>query len=176
MQRYALINASGIVENSVLWDGETDWAPPSGYIAVQSDTAGIGDTYANGAFTAPAAPEPAPLTAAQQRSLAVSAAFAAGLTITSTSTPAINGTYAVDQAAQSRINAIETAILKNGAFPGSSGSQMAYPDIAGKLTVFPSTALFSEFATSVANYVADLDLYAAGATGATLPNASVTIA
>lgn len=119
---------------------------------------------------------PPPLTPEQQLASVVSSALAAGLTITSTSTPAINGTYAVDQAAQSRINAIETAILKNGAFPGSNGSQMAYPDITGKLNVFPSTALFSEFATAVADYVADLDLYAAGATGATLPSASVTIA
>lgn len=104
------------------------------------------------------------------------AAMAAGLTITCTSTPALDGVYAVDQAAQARINAIETAILKNGAFPGSNGSQIAYPKIDGTLVVFPSTALFSEFATAVANFVADLDLYAAGATGASLPAAALTIA
>lgn len=104
------------------------------------------------------------------------AAMAEGLTIACTSTPAINGVYAVDQDAQMRINAIETAILKNGAFPGSNGSQMAYPKIDGALVVFPSTALFSEFATAVANYVADLDLYAVGASGASLPSPSVTIA
>lgn len=119
---------------------------------------------------------PAAVLAAQALQAEVANALSAGLAITSTSTPAINGTYAVDQSAQTRINAIETAILKNGVFPGSSGTQMAYPDITGKLTVFPSTALFSEFATSVANYVADLDLYAAGAKGATLPSASVKIA
>lgn len=119
---------------------------------------------------------PAPLTPAQQLAAQVDAAFAAGLTITSTGTASINGTYAVDQNAQTRIAAIETAILKNNAFPGSNGTQMAYPDITGKLIVFPSTALFSEFATAVANYVADLDLYAAGASGATMPSASVTIA
>ncbi len=119
---------------------------------------------------------PPPPTAAEQLAASVAAAQAAGLTITCTSTPALNGTYAVDQAAQARINAIETAILKNGAFPGSSGAQLAYPKIDGTLVVFPSTSVFSEFATAVANYVADLDLYAAGAPGATLPSPALTIA
>lgn len=119
---------------------------------------------------------PPPLTPEQQLASVVSSALAAGLTITSTSTPAINGTYAVDQAAQSRINAIETAILKNGAFPGTSGTQMAYPDITGKLNVFPGLASWNAFATAIADYVADLDLYAAGAPGSRLPAAAVTIA
>ena len=118
---------------------------------------------------------PAP-TAAEQLAAAVAQAFAAGITITCTSTPALNGTYAVDPAAQARINAIETFVLKNNAFPGSSGAQLAYYDLGGVPHVFPSVALFSEFATAVANYVADLDLYAAGAPGATLPSPALTIA
>lgn len=118
---------------------------------------------------------PAP-SAAEQLATQVAKAFAAGITITSTSTPALNGTYAIDPAAQQRINAIETAILKNGAFPGSSGTQLAYYDAAGAPHVFPSVAEFSAFATAVANFVADLDLYAAGAPGASLPSADVTIA
>lgn len=176
MQRYALINASGVVENTVMWDGGADWAPPSGYIAVQSDTAGIGDTYAGGVFAAPVPSEPAPLTASQQLAATVAAAFAAGLAITSTSTPAINGTYAVNDAAQARIGRVETYVLKNGAFPGSDGTQMAYPDITGKLNVFPGLAAWNAFATAIADYVAELDLYAAGAPGSRLPAAAVTIA
>ena len=178
-QKFAAYNASGAI--TAFYDS-IDSPVPSGVIAIeitdaqwQECLATPGYTVANGDLVAPAAPTAAEL-AAQQLAATVAAAFAAGLTITSTSTPAINGTYAVDQSAQTRISAIETAILKNGAFPGSNGTQMAYPDISGKLTVFPSTALFSEFATAVADYVADLDLYAAGATGATLPSASVTIA
>lgn len=52
MARYALVNdTSSTVENVIVWDGESDWAPAHGYSAVQSDTAQIGDEYANGAFT-----------------------------------------------------------------------------------------------------------------------------
>lgn len=106
----------------------------------------------------------------------VNAAFAAGLSVTSTSTPAVNGVYAVDQAAQQRINAIETYVLKNSAFPGSSGTSLAYPLASGAMVVFPSLSVWAEFADAVANYVADLDLYAAGAAGASLPPPTVDIA
>lgn len=119
---------------------------------------------------------PPPLTAAQQLAIQVSAAFAAGLAVTCTGTPALNGTYAVDDAAQARISRIETYIEKNGKFPGSAGTQLAMQDLQGGWHVFPSTALFTEFATAVADYVTELDLYAAGAAGASLPAANVTIA
>jgi hypothetical protein len=119
---------------------------------------------------------PPPPTAAQALSAQVAAAFAAGQTITSSSTPALNGTYPVDAATQNKIAQVEMFIQKNGVFPGSSGTSLAWYDIAGAAHIFPSVVLFSEFATAVANYVADLDLYGAGAPGATLPSSSVTIA
>lgn len=119
---------------------------------------------------------PPPPTQAEQLAAQVSDAFSAGVNITSTSTPAVNGTYAIDSAAQQRINGVETFILKNNAFPGSSGTQLGYPDKTGVMHVFPSLAIWNEFATAVANHVADLDLYAAGASGATLPSPDVTIA
>jgi hypothetical protein len=122
---------------------------------------------------------PAPtaaLVAAQALAASVQAAFAAGLTITSTSTPAVNGTYPLDALTQIALGQIEVFIEKNNAFPGSSGTSLVRYDAAGVGHIFPSVAVFSEFATAVANYVVDLDLYAAGAAGASLPASSVTIA
>lgn len=52
--RYAVIDdATQVVVNVVLWDGENDWTPPEGCTAVQSDVADIGDTYEDGEFIPP---------------------------------------------------------------------------------------------------------------------------
>lgn len=66
MQRYVLVNKkTGLVDDVTIWDGATDWSAPTGYEAIQSDTANIGDTYAGGTFSAPSVvspkPEPVPL-------------------------------------------------------------------------------------------------------------------
>ncbi|WBM69118.1 tail fiber assembly protein [Buttiauxella sp. WJP83] len=50
--RYALIKY-GIVENVAVWDSESDWTVPEGSISVQSDSAGIGWGYVDGAFHSP---------------------------------------------------------------------------------------------------------------------------
>lgn len=52
---YAVVNEdSGMVENIIVWDGESEWSPPEGCFAVINDVgAGIGWSYANGAFTPP---------------------------------------------------------------------------------------------------------------------------
>lgn len=56
MKTYAVINSkSTVVENVILWDGETEWAPPEGYIALESDVAGIGWKYLKGELVAPPA-------------------------------------------------------------------------------------------------------------------------
>jgi hypothetical protein len=57
---YAIINSTGLVVNTIEWDGATFWQPPAGHIAVATTVAGIGWTYANGTFTPPAEPEPKP--------------------------------------------------------------------------------------------------------------------
>jgi hypothetical protein len=57
---YAIINSTGLVVNTIEWDGATFWQPPAGHIAVATAEAGIGYTYANGTFTPPAEPEPEP--------------------------------------------------------------------------------------------------------------------
>jgi hypothetical protein len=114
--------------------------------------------------------------ATQQLASQIQSAYSAGLTVTSTSTPVVNGTYGIRAQDQQTINAVETFVLKNNAFPGSSGTSLAYQDQSGTFHVFPSLTVWSEFANAVANYIADLKMYAAGAPGSSLPSNSVTIA
>jgi hypothetical protein len=52
---YAVIE-NGVVTNTVIWDGITDWAPPEGSSLEpipDGTMAGIGWTYLAGTFTAP---------------------------------------------------------------------------------------------------------------------------
>lgn len=48
MDNYALINVqTNLVENIVLWDGQSHWQSPDGYIClkIRDDEAEIGSTY-----------------------------------------------------------------------------------------------------------------------------------
>jgi hypothetical protein len=54
--RYAIIDSTNHVVNVVDWDGSASWTAPDGQTAIQSDTAQIGWTYANGTFTDPTPP------------------------------------------------------------------------------------------------------------------------
>lgn len=71
IRRYALIEvATGNVINTIvwdghLWDGVRGWMPEEGNIALLSEEAQIGWSYADGVFTAPPAPEPPPPTPEQ---------------------------------------------------------------------------------------------------------------
>lgn len=57
MSSYAIVSVStGLVESMTLWDGESQWSPPEGFIAVLGDDVpglGAGWSYADGVFTAP---------------------------------------------------------------------------------------------------------------------------
>ena len=121
-------------------------------------------TPGNAPYVAPPAP-----TLAQQ----AAALIAGGLTVTSTGTAALDGVYACDAAAQSNLQAVQTYILTNGKFPGSSGT---YPwlDVTGTAHIFPSTTEFEAFASRVADFVADCTLIMLTNSG-TLPPASATI-
>ena len=57
---YAIISSTGLVVNTIEWDGATFWQPPAGHIAIATTDAGIGWSYANGTFTAPPEPPPGP--------------------------------------------------------------------------------------------------------------------
>ena len=77
---YAIISSTGLVVNTIEWDGATFWRPPTGHTAVATDEAGIGWTYADGVFIAPEPepmpePEPVPVLTTEQK------LEAAGLTV-----------------------------------------------------------------------------------------------
>ena len=50
MASYLIINTTtNIVENNVVWDGDTDkWNPPTGFVGVASTDGGIGWKYNSG--------------------------------------------------------------------------------------------------------------------------------
>lgn len=82
---------------------------------------------------------------------AYAAAIAAGVVIVSTGTPALNGTYAIDQASLSRITAEQVYIATTGTFTNGQTTR-AWLDASGTPHVFPSTAEFTAFAETVAQY------------------------
>jgi hypothetical protein len=51
---YAVINSENIVENVIVWDGQTPWTPFAGYFVqlVGNSGAGIGWSYIDGQFVA----------------------------------------------------------------------------------------------------------------------------
>lgn len=98
-----------------------------------------------GAYAAPATTPPTP---AQQ----YAAAIARGLVVTSTSTPALNGTYGVSPNDQSDIAAEAQFVGLYQEF--TNGQQtFAWADATGVLHTFPSTAAFMAFAKAAAQYV-----------------------
>jgi hypothetical protein len=93
-----------------------------------------------------------PATAAAQAQAQYNAAIAAGVVVTSTSTPAFNGTYSISDTAQSNIQANQTSILTNGKFTNGQTTR-AWLDINGTPHTFQSTAVFTSFAEAVGAYV-----------------------
>jgi hypothetical protein len=130
-----------------------------------------GYTVADGALVPPVPPTAAELTA---RALVESAqsALAAGLTLVSTGSPAINATYAIDQLSQMDVIAIETGLNAGTGFPGGAAT-FNYPDIAGALHPFSETS-FKDFAAAMRTYVYALRSVIAGS-ASKLPVASTTI-
>ena len=163
----------GEVANIIAWDGTTPYTPPPGTVAVaipNGMTVPIGATYANGTFTLPTPPTaPAPTLAQQAQAL-----LNAGLAITSTGTPALNGTYATDAAAVQNATNIAGYISINQKFPGNTTTTLTYTDAAGNPHVFPSTAEFLAFYTAAGNFVADCQDVIYGLSTA-LPSAAATI-
>ena len=146
---------------------------------LRSDGAGIPPDPANSDYVqyllwvaagnAPTPYTPPAPTPAQQ----AAAAIAAGITVTSASTPAINGTYACDPETIADINAEITFILVNGTFTGS-GSTLTWPANPSPV-VFPSVAVYKAWASAVASYVGALKAFANGTPGVALPPSTVTI-
>ena len=112
---------------------------------------------------------------AQQAASAAEALIASGLTVTSTGSPAINGTYSLSPAAQSAYDSVMMYIQVHGTFPRGM-TTTSWPDIHGDLKVFPNVTTFTAFATAAADFIDQVDDYANGVAGTTLPSSSITIA
>lgn len=93
--------------------------------------------------------------------------------LTSTGTPALNGTYSIAPVARGNITAIQLSIISGTGLPGGSGT-FPYLDISNTDHFF-SAAQFTAFATAVINYVFSLIRCANGKLGS-LPSSALTIA
>lgn len=175
-QKYAAYNSTGAI---VAFYDSIDSPVPQGVTTIEITDAqwqtcldNPGYTVSSGALVAPTPPTAAQLAAAALFQSA-QAALIAGLSVTSTGTPALNGIYAVDQLSQMDIIAIETSINAGKGFPGGS-TTFNYPDMGGVMHSFTETA-FTAFAAAVRDYVYALKSVVAGAS-TTLPTTSTTIA
>lgn len=97
--------------------------------------------------TADPVPAPSSVAVAQGK---LDAALTAGVTVTSTATPALNGVYAVDPPSQANISGIATGIAARSRLPGG-GSTFNYGDISGGQHAFAS-ADFLNFADAVEDF------------------------
>lgn len=55
MGNFAIVKG-GVVINTVIWDGESDWVPDDGEVVAMPDGVSIGWSYAAGQFSAPSVP------------------------------------------------------------------------------------------------------------------------
>ncbi|MFM0059206.1 hypothetical protein PQR64_26600 [Paraburkholderia phytofirmans] len=154
-QKFAAYNAQGAITG--FYDSE-DSPVPAGVADVieitdeqwQTCVSNQGWTVITGALVAPVPPSAADL-AAQALVRSAQTALTTGLKIASTETPALNGTYAVDQLSQSDIIAIETSLNAGKGFPGGAAT-FSYLDVAGAAHAF-SEANFTDFAAAVRDFV-----------------------
>jgi hypothetical protein len=101
--------------------------------------------------------------------------MSAGLAITSTSTPALDGTYACDATAQAHMMAEMIALLNSsGASFADGTNSIVWPNITGSLHTW-APAQFQPLALAIGAYVSALYKCINGVL-ATLPPAAVTIA
>jgi hypothetical protein len=141
-----------------VWDFNVD--------VVATETAGVWSfATAEGApiATAPTTLQPYTIPAptvplAQQAATLLAAALAAGLELTSTGTPTLNATYAMDPVSTAQIFQIGLYASQFGDFP-SGGATQPYPDVTGAQHVF-SVAQFIAFLKVVAPLVSALETQA----------------
>lgn len=122
---------------------------PGSWVAAPDGTPQSGWTYANGVYTAPA------VNISVDRKQLI--ALAAGIVLTSTGTPALDGTYSVLPDAQSKITSealyIQTTAAQGGAKFSNGLTTRGWSDATGTSHTFPSTNSFISFAEAVAQYV-----------------------
>jgi hypothetical protein len=94
------------------------------------------------------------------------------VTVVSTSLPALNGIYPIDDATRGEINGIASAINAGLGLPGG-GETFNWADTSGDMHPWPATQ-FTAFAKEVMNYAYTLGQVAQGH-GDTLPSATLKI-
>ena len=144
--KYLKFDASGAVTGVGFTPDGT--VPPTGAIACTAAQAKAwaGSTVVNGAVVPP--PPPSAPEAAQA---AYVAAVAAGVAITSTRTPALTATYALDQISLSSVTVELAHIATAGKF-SNGRAERAWIDRSGKPHVFPSIAEFTAVFEAVMQY------------------------
>lgn len=145
----------------LIWADVTGVSPPPepGWTASQNGP--------NWTFAPP--PPPAPPTLAQQ----AASLLAAGLTIASTGTPAIDGVYACDPATRATIAEVVAGINAGDGFPGD-GPTFDFVLANGDVVTFPATSVFLTAARAVRNFIYACAQVINGRSDV-LPSASVTI-
>jgi hypothetical protein len=153
----------------------SNYTPVTGEVlfATTPDSAELASAFPPGYISG--APGYTAAAAGQAAIAAGEAALLAGFTITSTGTPALNGTYDVSDDSMTTVNKVVTAILLNGTFLNGATTQV-WVDLGGTPHVFPDTTTFKNFATALANYVALVEEYIdSEGTAGSLPTSSGTI-
>ena len=144
--------------------------PPGAIICTETEAQNSARCTVSGT-TVTLNPAPAP-TLAQQ----AAAALGAGLAITSTGTPAINGTYAIASGIPFGREDIGTEAQFVSTFSEfTNGAQtLEWPLLNGTFVTFPSTASFMNFAKAAAQYYAAVKAVVAAGQGS-FPSNQVTI-
>ena len=145
------------------WEGSPLIVVPVTYVTPTIDRATqqlvvgapvVGENSVTVTYGVEAIPAPAQATPAERCAHTI----AAGLAITSTSTPALNGVYAIDDATQNKITSVSQYITVNGKFPaGLEAFPMHSPDGA-KTYIFSSPTLYQAAASAICDYVAMLTM------------------
>ncbi len=159
---YCILNANNQI--ITLFGGPQNPPTPVGY-TVMADTDARYTTYV------------ASQTALANALAAYNAAINGGIVLTSTGTPALNGTYSTTDTAQKNISAIVTGIAAGLGLPGG-GSTFQYLDANNQPHAFDSSH-FTAFAAALRNFVYQCDIAVAtiqNGGSATFPSNNVTIA
>jgi hypothetical protein len=90
------------------------------------------------------------------------------IAVNSTSSPALNGSYAFDATTQSKMLAVSLYISVNGKFPAGQ-TTFPWPDASGAMHSFTTTAQFRSLATALADYATALVIGQAPTAPVTIP-------
>jgi hypothetical protein len=141
---YAIISSTGLVVNTIEWDGATFWQPPAGHTAIATTEAGIGWTYANGTFTPPPEPPlpPTPSYTAFWDALLASTVYASIRTQSMASLPmntlatefiALLGDAKAGRASEAAIQSSMSAVFATGTFTEADAEEFTAALAAGYL-------------------------------------------